>query len=161
MKLNKKVMDNSNLSITLINHDKEVIEIEIIKIDKLHYLTGRNVLYKLNLTLLQIIKDLETVITFTRSNTQHNWVGRTGVDRNIKYYDIISSDGYYSDLTLVFILHPSILHSNPFTYFYLFSISSSNPTTIIPPRPNLTSNENLYQNLDLTCGRSGLFYLRP
>ncbi|XP_050505429.1 uncharacterized protein LOC126883802 [Diabrotica virgifera virgifera] len=149
-----------------------------------HYLQARNVLDQLNLTLqiiLQLLNDLEEAITFSRVNTLHNsvikkdeikWIINKMLEHHkadqlvyiedediLKYYDIIKVDAYYSNHTIIFILHFPVLHPNSFTYYHLFPIPTANSTTIIPPEPYLLISEKSFQYLEEPCARIDTRYL--
>lgn len=152
--------------------------------DFTHFLQARNVLDQLNLALqviLQILNDLEVAITFAKTNTLHNslikpdelkWAVKKMLEHYSeiqlpyiyeedipKYYDIINIDGYFSNHTMVFILHFPILSPEIFTYFHLFSIPTTNHTTIIPPAPYLALSENFFQYTEVPCRKINFEYL--
>uniref|UniRef100_A0A6P7GKG6 Uncharacterized protein LOC114339959 n=1 Tax=Diabrotica virgifera virgifera TaxID=50390 RepID=A0A6P7GKG6_DIAVI len=127
-------------------------------------------------TIIQILDDLQTAITFAKIKTLHNglikpdeirWTIQKMLEHHpasqlpylqeedlMKYYEIVEVDGYYSNHSLVFILHFPILHSKVFTYFHLYSLPTINNTIIIPPGPSLVSNSELFQYMDLPCRKS-------
>lgn len=159
-------------------------ELNKVMFDFNHFLQTRNVLDQLNLALqviLQILNDFEIAITFARMNTLHSslikpdelkWTVEEMLkfypenqvpyihERDIsRYYDIINVDGYFSNHTMVFILHFPVVLPEIFTYFHLFSVPTLNRTTIIPPAPYLATSNGLSQYMDLPCRKIGTEYL--
>lgn len=140
------------------------------------YMQTRNILDQIYLSLqsiLHLLTDLENAITFARINVLHNSIIKLNelesivdvmlkhhtkeqvpyVNREdlLKYYNIMEVDAYYSDSTIIFILHFPLLHPEIFTHFHLFSIPSQNQTTIVPHQPYLTVSTNLYQYMEKPC----------
>lgn len=185
-------MANYNTTVTLITHNQENIAFEINKIstdmnkfvfDFNNYMEVRNILDQLNLTLqtiLQLLTDLETAITFARLNIIHSslinpeelkWAVEKMHEHHsseqlayvqedfTKYFNILRVDGYYTNHTLVFVIHFPVFYPDPFSYFHLFSTPTYNQTIIIPPGPYLASNENLYQYMETPCEPMGIEYL--
>nr|XP_023026890.1 uncharacterized protein LOC111514882 [Leptinotarsa decemlineata] len=136
----------------------------------------RNVLDQLNLSLqitLQLLTDLENAIVFAKTNTLYNNIIQPTEMNTIiqtmarhhttsqlfytkpedfrKYYDLITVDAYYSNAIIVFVLHFPLLHPEKFTHFHLYSIPTSNFTTIIPPAPYLTLNTGLHHYSQRPC----------
>lgn len=150
------------------------------------YLRMRAIMDQLSLSLqiiLHFITDLENAVTFAKVNALHNsilkademkFITKTLLSIHAKeqllyineedfinYYDIISVDAYYSNELIVFILHFPILYPQNFTQFHLYSIPTSNFTTIIPPSPYLIMSTALYQYSDVPCRKIKNEYLCP
>lgn len=150
------------------------------------YIRVRTVMDQLSLSLqivFQLLTDLESAVTFAKLNILHSSIIKVGEMQTIiqtllenhskeqllyikeedlaMYYDVISVDAYYSNAMIVFILHLPLLHPEKFTHYHLYSIPTSNFTTIIPPSPYLTMNSALYQYSDVPCRKIRSIYLCP
>ena len=161
-------------------------ELNKVVFDFNHFLQTRNVLDQLQLSLqiiIQTLTDLETSITFARIHTIHsnllkqdelewiiqkmlehhpeNQIPYTNPEDFPKYFNLISLDGFYSNNSIIFVLHFPILHTYVFNYFHLFSVPTINRTTIIPPAPYLATDDIVYQYMDLPCKKSGSISICP
>lgn len=159
-----------------------VLDNLVFEFDK--FIQIQNTLNQLNLSLqliIQLLTDLENAISFARISTLHNSVIKVGEIKSIvhimlqhykknqllyideenllKYYDIISTDAYFSNYMVVFILHFPILHSEPFTHYHLYSIPTKNLTTIIPTSPYLIIGTELFQYSKTACKKLDTTYL--
>lgn len=76
-----------------------------------------------------------------------------------KYYEIISVDAYYSNSMVVFILHFPLLHPEQFIHYHLYSVPTVSSTTIIPPSPYLTLNNEFHQYSNQPCKKLKQEYL--
>ncbi|CAH1103035.1 unnamed protein product [Psylliodes chrysocephalus] len=159
-------------------------KIDYINFNFSQYLQTKNVVDQLNIILqiiLQLLNDLEEAVNLAKINILHNslikekelrWIITSMLEHHSKdqllyskqqdfhkYYSIIEVDAYYTNNTIVFILHIPIIHPNPFSYYHLFSIPTQNHSTIIPYASYLLTNPALFQYNELPCKKLGQEFL--
>ena len=67
------------------------------------------------------------------------------------FYDIIEMGSYYADNIIIFVMKIPIMHTEEYSYYQLFPTLTLNDTIIIPPKPFLAMNENMYQYMKYEC----------
>jgi hypothetical protein len=144
---------------------------------------AKNIIDQLKLvldTILHLLTDLEVAITFARVNTlykglldmsdmkqlinemrkyhQEDQMPFTKDEDFLNNFELITVDAFYSNLTVVFILHFPLYHPTNYDYYHLYSIPTTNHTTIIAPTPYLILNSVNYQYLSVPCKILGSLY---
>lgn len=131
-------------------------------------------------SLIHFLSDLENAITFAKLNTLHHSILKlheiqiiikrllTLYENNqlifyehndlYHYYNLIKVKSYYSNARLVFVLEIPIVNPNLFNYYHLYSIPTSNLTTLIPNNPYLATYEGLFQYQAEECQRIDTVY---
>lgn len=170
--LSNELLKNTNRTFSLIIQNQKIIQknIENLKNNNSYFFetmyTLTEIKYNLD-TLSSFLSEIETSISFAKLGTLHHSIISNNemkslcqtllkhhsinqvVFPNIKdisnQYEIISVEAYLSNDRLVFALHVPLVHPDNFVHYHLYSIPTSNSTTIIPKNTFLTMSNDWFQ----------------
>lgn len=140
------------------------------------YMQTRDILDQISLNLnvlTHFLTNIENAISFAQLGTLHHSILKldemeTIVEKLLefhsesqiiypnkndcyKYYDIVQVKAFYSSKRLIFALEFPLVHPDQFVHYHLYSIPTSNSTTIIPENTYLTMSSDSYQYKSTSC----------
>lgn len=120
--------------------------------------------------IITFLDNLENAITFSKLGTIHpdilssehlkqllnelsNYYDKSRIlNLNLNsWYSIIKTNCYFHENKIIFAIEIPIVHPNNFQYFHLFPIPTENSTLIIPFKPYLALQKELYQYMEQPC----------